>query len=71
MIKVRFENVGERAEERRNFDTEIPEFDGQELIKALKREKALQSEPDVWYNRNHGIVYIGGRKPVGTFRVIQ
>lgn len=70
MIKVRFENIGERVEDRQTFDAELPEFDGQEIIKALKRAKVLHSEPDVWYNKHHGIVYTGGRKPVGTFRII-
>ncbi len=67
MITVRFE-IGE--EEVFTFDKEFHSFNGRDLLYAIKKSRILKSAADIWYNDKHGIVYLGGRKPVGVFYVL-
>lgn len=65
-VQVEFLNVGR---DRLCWDQWLNEFDGQNIIWAIKQQ-IPNAEPDVSYNEDHGTIYADGIDIMGSFRRI-
>ncbi len=79
-VRIRFYDVImdlNFATEKSSWEDTIPEWNGQEILRALRNPDTLACgmppRLDVWYDKEQkvGKIYMGGRKLIGYFNRVE
>lgn len=68
MVRVLFQNASKTD----YWLADLPEWSGFNLLKEINQQQVLgTASPDIWFDENHGKIYLDGIKLVGMFRKVE